>query len=92
LDKIDAVIIVLFGGFFLEDDARDVLVESGGSEEHVSVSSSVLGSVLEPDPLKFFLDRSRRFVCSQDTFPWGADFVSGLDKFLRVVFGFHGTI
>ncbi len=92
MNEIDTVIVVLFGGFFLKDDTRDVFVKSRGSEKHVSVSSSVLSSVLESDSLEFFLDGSGRFVGGQDTFAWGADFVCGLDEFLRVVFGFHGMI
>lgn len=82
MDEIYTVIVILFGGFFLEDDTGDVFVESWGSEEHISVSSSVLRGVLESNSLEFFLDGSWRFVGSQDTFAWSADFVCGLDEFL----------
>ena len=40
----------------MEDDTGDVILDSGGGEEHVSVSASVLGVVLEFDWVEFFVD------------------------------------
>jgi hypothetical protein len=90
LDKIEALVVALFGGFFLEDDTGDELIEAWRSEEHVSVPSSVFGSVFEFDGIELFDNRGGRFIGSEDAFAGGADFVCSLNEFLRIVFGFHG--
>jgi len=47
--------VELLGGFFVEDDTGDELFDAWGSEEHVSVLSSVFSIVLEIDTLEFLL-------------------------------------
>ncbi len=89
MDKIEALVVALFGGFFLEDDTGDELIESWCSEEHVSVPSSVFGSVFEFDGIELFDNRGGRFIGGEDAFAGGANFVCSLNEFLRIVFGFH---
>lgn len=92
MDKVETVIVVLFGSFFLEDDTGNEFVEAWGTEKHVSVSSSVLSGVLEIDSLELFLDGPGGFVGGEDTFAGCADFVCGLDEFFGEVFRFHCMI
>jgi len=42
LGKVDSFVGGLFGGLFVEDDSRDVVLEAGGRKEHVSVLPPVL--------------------------------------------------
>jgi len=89
LDKIEALIVALLGSFFLEDDTGDELIESRCSEEHVSVPSSVFGSVFEFDGIELFDNRGGRFISGENAFAWSADLVCSLNQVLRKVFGFH---
>lgn len=74
----------------MEDDTGDEFVDAGRSQEHVSVLSSVFGSIFQVDGLEFFEDGGGRFVGGEDTFAGGADFLCSLDEFLGVVGGLHG--
>ena len=75
----------------MEDDTGDVILDSRGGEEHVSVSASVLGVVLEFDWVEFFVDGAWGLIGGEDAFSGGADFLGGLDQLLGVVDFVHLT-
>lgn len=73
----------------MEDDTGDEFVDTGRGQEHVSVLSSVFGSIFQVDGLELFEDGGGGFVSGEDAFAGGADFVCSLDEFLGVVVGLH---
>ena len=56
LGEVDSFIGSLLGGLFVEDDSRDVVLDSWGGEKHISVSSSVLFIVGKLDGIEFSID------------------------------------
>lgn len=64
--------------FRVEDDSTNVLFKIRGSEQQLSVQSSVLCGVLNIDRLELLSDCSFGLISCQNTFSWGADSLGGL--------------
>lgn len=79
----------LLGGFFVEDDTRDVLFEVGGGEEEFSVSSSVFFVVFELDVVESLADGTGGFISSEDTETTSGDSFGVFLKFSSIVFSLH---
>jgi len=79
----------LRGGFFVEDDTRDVLFEVGGGEEEFSVSSSVFFVVFELDAVESLSDGTGGFISSEDTETTSGDSFGVFLKFSTEIFSLH---
>jgi len=79
----------LLGGFFVEDDTRDVLFEIGGGEEEFSVSSSVFFVVFELDVVESLSDGTGGFISSEDTETTSGDSFGVFLKFSTEIFSLH---
>lgn len=79
----------MLGGFFVEDDTRDVLFEVGGGEEEFSVSSSVFFVVFELDVVESLADGTGGFISSEDTETTSGDSFGVFLKFSSIVFSLH---
>lgn len=89
INELLAVLGGLLGGFFVEDDTRDVLFEIGGSEEEFSVSSSVFFVVFELDVVESLSDGTGGFISSEDTETTSGDSFGVFLKFSTEIFSLH---
>ena len=88
-DEVGSVSGGLSGGLFVEDDSRNVILETFGGQQHISVPPSVFLVVLQAERLELFLNGAGRLISSEDSLARSADFVGSFDEFLGVVLGFH---
>jgi len=92
LEEINELLAVLSGlldGFFEKDNTGDVFLKVGGSEEKLSVASSVFFAVLELDGVESLSDGTGGFIGSEDTLATGSDLFSVSLKFLSEIFLLH---
>jgi len=89
INELLAVLGGLLGGFFVEDDTRDVLFEIGGGEEEFSVSSSVFFVVFELDVVESLSDGTGGFISSEDTETTSGDSFGVFLEFSTEIFSLH---
>jgi hypothetical protein len=64
------------------DHSTDVLLDSWGSEEKLSVSNSVFVGILNGDSIESLSNGSGGLVSCEDSLSWGADFLCDLDELI----------
>ena len=84
LNKVCTILGGLIDSLLVHDDARDVFLDRWGSEEKLSVCTSVGLSILNLDGIKALSDGSSALISSQDTFAWSADFLCGSNELFLV--------
>jgi hypothetical protein len=73
LDEVDSSGGVLAEGLLEHDDSTDVLLNSGGGEEKLSVGTGVLGDGLNTDSLESESDGTGGLIGSKDSLTGGGD-------------------